>query len=171
MASPICWGSSTRDSRTRSGASSRAICPWAKREWRTCRTEWGLFRHYWITVKFLLAAVGSLVLVTHMRVVSQMSGIARATSLTAGDFGGLRVQLVVHAVGGLLVLIAATVLSIYKPWGLTPYGRRKQEEKHGASRKSTPGSRRGLYLMLGIVGFVLVLLVLHHLLGGGPHHH
>ena len=65
-------------------------------------TEWGLFRHYWITVKFLLAAVGSLVLVTHMRVVSQMSGIARATSFTAGDFGGLRVQLVVHAVEAFL---------------------------------------------------------------------
>src|SRR5262245_7499551 len=30
-------------------------------------TEWGLFRHYWITAKFLMASVGSLILLVHMR--------------------------------------------------------------------------------------------------------
>ena len=32
-------------------------------------------------------------------------------------FNLLRIQLVLHAVGGLLVLLAATALSVYKPWG------------------------------------------------------
>jgi len=31
---------------------------------------------------------------------------------------------VVHAAGGLLVLLTATVLSVYKPWGKTGYARR-----------------------------------------------
>ena len=31
-----------------------------------------------------------------------------------------------HAVLALLILLVATVLAIYKPRGVTPYGRRKQ---------------------------------------------
>ena len=38
-------------------------------------------------------------------------------TLAAGDFSELRVQLLVHAVGGLLVLLTITALSVYKPWG------------------------------------------------------
>jgi hypothetical protein len=87
-------------------------------------TEWGLFRHYWISVKFVLTVVGTLVLLGHMRAVSRMAAIAAETTLAPGDFGMMRLQLVVHAGGGLGVLLAATVLSVYKPWGRTPYGRR-----------------------------------------------
>jgi hypothetical protein len=92
-------------------------------------TEWGLFRHYWILVKFLLSIGGTLVLLLHMRAVSRMSGIAAETTLSSADFGMLRTQLVVHAGGGLLVLLAATALSVYKPWGRTRYGQRKQHER------------------------------------------
>jgi hypothetical protein len=90
-------------------------------------TEWGLFRHYWILVKFLITLGGTFVLLVHMRRVSQMSAIAAETALSRDDFGLLRTQLVVHAVGGLLVLLAATALSIYKPWGkLRPFQRAKR---------------------------------------------
>jgi hypothetical protein len=126
-------------------------------------TEWGLFRHHWISVKFLMASVGSVILLVHMRAVGQMAGFARTTSLSAGEYGDLRISLVVHAVGGLLLLLTTTALSVYKPWGLTPYGRRRQAE--GALR------RRGLYIVLGIVGWILLLLLLHRLAGGGPRHH
>src|SRR5262249_32846742 len=51
-------------------------------------TEWGLFRHYWIVVKFVLATAGSIVLLVHMRVGGQMSGVARATALFAGEVWG-----------------------------------------------------------------------------------
>jgi hypothetical protein len=127
-------------------------------------TEWGLFRHYWVTVKFVLASVGSVILLTHMRAVGQMSGFARTTSLAADQYGDLRVSLVVHAVGGLLLLLTATALSIYKPWGMNPYGRREpQAVAADSSRKWT--------LTLAVIGLVLLLLVLHHLAGGGPRHH
>ncbi|AKJ04501.1 hypothetical protein ATI61_101413 [Archangium gephyra] len=89
-------------------------------------TEWGLFRHYWIQVKFLLTLVGTLVLWVHMRAVSRMAGIAAETEWLMADSGMLRLQLVVHAAGGLLVLLIATVLSVYKPWGRTPHGLRQQ---------------------------------------------
>lgn len=135
-------------------------------------TEWGLFRHYWITVKFLLAAVGSLILLLHMNVVGQMSGIARTTTLSVGDFSEIRIKLVVHAAGGLLLLMAATILSFYKPWGMTPYGRRKQQEKSAPVRPPALGhpSRRGLVISIGIIGLILLFLVIHHLSGGLRHH-
>jgi len=138
-------------------------------------TEWGLFRHYWVTVKFVLAAAGSLILLTHMKVVGQMADSARAATFSDEAFGGIRVQLVVHAAGGLLVLLAATALSFYKPWGMTPYGRRIQQA-HSApvlaiDKSSTAPSRLGIYYLLGIMGTVLALLLLHHLAGGGLRHH
>jgi hypothetical protein len=137
-------------------------------------TEWGLFRRHWVLVKFLLAVGATIMLLLHMSVVSYMSGIARETTLSRGDFGTLRIQLVVHAAGGLLVLLGATALSIYKPWGMTPYGRWKNQEVATLvvklDRVSTTGIRWGRYIVFGIVGLILLLLVLHHLSGGGLHH-
>jgi len=88
-------------------------------------TEWGLFRHYWILVKFLMTLVGTLVLLGHMRNVSRMARLAAETTFSRAEVGILPLQLVVHATGGLLVLLAATALSVFKPWGRTPYGRRR----------------------------------------------
>jgi hypothetical protein len=39
------------------------------------------------------------------------------------------IQLVVHAAGGLVLLLVPAVLSIYKPPGITRYGWRKQHEQ------------------------------------------
>ena len=90
-------------------------------------TEWGLFRHYWILVKLVLTVGGTTVLLMHMPAVSRMSGIAAATTSFGPDLGKLPIQLVVHATGGLVILLAATTLSVYKPWGKTGRGRRKQQ--------------------------------------------
>ena len=38
-----------------------------------------------------------------------------------------------HAVGGLVVLLVVTVLNVYKPQGLTPYGWRRQDESRTRS--------------------------------------
>jgi hypothetical protein len=90
-------------------------------------TEWGLFRHYWVSAKFLLTSVATLILLGHMPAVSHMSGLAAtATASSSPDFGVMPIQLLVHAAGGVLVLLTITTLSVFKPWGRTPYGRRKQ---------------------------------------------
>ncbi len=92
-------------------------------------TEWGLFRHHWILAKFLMTLVGTLVLLGHMRNVSRMARIAAEMTSPHAEVGILPLQLVVHAAGGLLVLLAATALSVFKPWGRTAYGQRKQVER------------------------------------------
>jgi hypothetical protein len=80
-------------------------------------TEWGLLRHYWIVAKLALTVAATGVLLMHIPTVSRMARIALATTLSSGDFKMLRIQLVVHAVGGLLVLLTTTALSVYQPWG------------------------------------------------------
>jgi hypothetical protein len=148
-------------------------------------TQWGLFRHYWILMKFLLTTAATIVLLGHMEAVSRMSDVAAQTTLSSADFRALRIQLVVHAAGGLLVLLAATTLSVYKPWGMTPYGRRKQHERRTVSqtdRLSHPDSSarpdqgsttiapRWVYVVgIHAIGLALLFVVLH-LAGVGPRH-
>lgn len=103
-------------------------------------TQWGLFRHWWVLAKFLLTSGGTLVLLQHMQSVTRMSGVASDMLLSATDFRLLRIQLVAHAVGGLLMLCVATVLSVYKPWGMTPYGLRKQHERRDVVLAGLPFS-------------------------------
>lgn len=80
-------------------------------------TAWGLFRYYWVVAKLSLTVVATAILLMHVPAVSRMARIAVTASLTTGDLAGVRMQLVVHAVGGLLVLVTTTALSVYKPWG------------------------------------------------------
>jgi hypothetical protein len=41
---------------------------------------------------------------------------------------------VLHAGAALLLLLVATVLAVYKPQGMTRYGRRKQREQRAVSQ-------------------------------------
>lgn len=100
-------------------------------------TPWGLFRHYWILVKFALTAFATIVLLLHMPTVSYFAGIAAGTD-SANILDGLRAGLpgeLVHGGGGLLVLVAATTLSVYRPTGVTTYGWRKQREQRSLVRQ------------------------------------
>ena len=114
-------------------------------------SQWGLFRFYWVLVKFILTFGASIILVNHMPVVRRMAKMVAGGKLAGPDFNMLRVQLLVHAADGLLILIITTVLSVYKPWGKI--------------MKS-----RGLYLLLGFTG-VLFLFIILHLIGGGMSSH
>lgn len=89
-------------------------------------TTWGLFRHYWVVAKLGLTVLATIILLVKMEPISYLAGAAGSGTLVHGALRGVRVQLVVHAVGGMLVLFVATILSVFKPWGLTPYGRSSQ---------------------------------------------
>ena len=47
-------------------------------------------------------------------------------TLSPDDHRGMRLQLVFDAGAALAVLIVVTVLAVYKPRGMTRYGRRKE---------------------------------------------
>jgi hypothetical protein len=93
-------------------------------------TTWGLFRHYWVLFKLLLTVVATVVLLIYMGTFRYMAGVA-ADPTTA--LGAVRnPSPVLHATLALLVLLVSTVLAVYKPRGMTPYGRRKQHELNQA---------------------------------------
>jgi hypothetical protein len=75
---------------------------------------------------------------------------------------------VIDAGLALLVLLATTTLSVYKPWGITPYGRRRQ---HQVSQHGDPGggldreSAIRIPLAYALVVGALLLVVLLHLTG------
>jgi hypothetical protein len=97
-------------------------------------TTWGLFRHYWIVIKLLINVFASVLLLVHMRPTTYLAGVAATTTLSGTDLRGLRVQLVADAGAAVVILLVATVLSVYKPRGMTAYGRRKQREERAASQ-------------------------------------
>lgn len=93
-------------------------------------TVWGLFRHYWVLAKFSLTVLTAVVLLLQLDLIGYVAAAAVA-GLAEADLSGLRSSLVVHAAGGIVVLVTTTVLSIYKPRGLTRYGWRKQQRQLG----------------------------------------
>ncbi|CAN7384793.1 hypothetical protein LJR235_002262 [Pararhizobium sp. LjRoot235] len=88
-------------------------------------TTWGLFRHYWVLAKLLLTIFTALVLMLQMSVIAHIAALAADPAFSSTDIPGLRCSLVVHATGGLVVLLVTTTLSVYKPRGLTRYGWRR----------------------------------------------
>jgi uncharacterized membrane protein len=85
-------------------------------------TEWGLFRHYWVIAKLVLTLLSTAILLLHMPTVSRVAQTAASMTLPIVSSDVLRTQLVVHAAGGLVVLIAITAISVFKPWGRTRFG-------------------------------------------------
>ena len=88
-------------------------------------TKWGLLRHYWISAKLALT-VG--VIVTGIALVDRL--VQRSITGQAMDGGQLlgvatspATLLICLSAAHVLMLGAATVLSVYKPWGKTPLGR------------------------------------------------
>ena len=97
-------------------------------------TKWGLFRHYWIVVKLLMNVSAVIVLLLYMQTLGYMAELAARTTGPGGGLTGLRdPSPVVHAGVGLLLLLVAATLSVYKPQGLTRYGQRKQRGPGPAS--------------------------------------
>lgn len=87
-------------------------------------THFGLLRQWWVTTKLTIALA---VITTDVLVIHDAVGEAlHAPSAPRPLFGAT----VAHTV----VLAAATVIAIYKPWGPTPRGRRKASGRLTDSR-------------------------------------
>jgi hypothetical protein len=88
-------------------------------------STWGLFRHYWVVFKLLINVFATIVLLMYTQTLDSLA--QAATESSGGDISALRTASpLLHACAALLLLLAATVLAVYKPSGLTPYGRRKR---------------------------------------------
>lgn len=95
-------------------------------------TPWGLFRHYWVVIKFALTLVATILLLLHSRPIAYLARVAEETAMGSADHRQLRTQLVFDAGAALLLLLVNTALALYKPRGVTRYGWRKQYEERGS---------------------------------------
>ena len=91
-------------------------------------TKWGLFRHWWVLISFLLTIGATGVLLSEASVITASAEIA-ADPMSSTDALLAVPSTLPHSVGGLAVLLVVQVLNIFKPQGLTPYGWRKQQEE------------------------------------------
>ncbi|WP_104524834.1 hypothetical protein [Blastococcus atacamensis] len=88
-------------------------------------TPWGLVRHYWVVVKLVLTVASTALLLLHSGPIGHLGAVAGSGARLGADLDGMRLQLVVDAAAALLVLLGATALALWKPRGLTRWGRRR----------------------------------------------
>jgi hypothetical protein len=84
-------------------------------------TKWGLFRHYWVLIKFLITIPCAILLLLHMQPIHALARVTAETNFS--DLGRLQIQLAAKAGAALVVLLVATTLSVYKPEGVTRWGK------------------------------------------------
>jgi hypothetical protein len=130
-------------------------------------TEWGLFKHYWVVVKLIIGVLATAILLLHTRAIEQVATVAMNSTLTATDVRQLRVQLTADAIGAIVALLIATALSIYKPRGLTPYGR----DRLIVERPELGATPRWVYAARIIAVLVVSLFLIAHLMKGRMHGH
>ena len=92
-------------------------------------TSWGLLKHYWIVAKLALtvAAVLCGIFVVRPLVQQAIAATSGAAPLTTPDPGSAPMLLIAASAANVLMLGAATVISVYKPWGAIARGRREAQ--------------------------------------------
>jgi hypothetical protein len=142
-------------------------------------TTWGLFRYNWVVLKLGVTVFATVILLIYMGTFRQMAGVAADPAM---DLAVVRnASPIVHAILALILLLAATWLGVYKPFGMTPYGMRQQSAARQTftsiaeplplvSAPAASHTARWVYLVgIAAVGLIL-LVVVSHLTGTGFHH-
>ncbi|MFF5218411.1 DUF2269 domain-containing protein [Micromonospora sp. NPDC000442] len=109
-------------------------------------SPWGLVRHWWVLIKLAIVVVATAVLIMQVEPVAALADATVASPPTADGMQWREavVSLVVHAVGGLVILLTATVLAIYKPRGATGFAARGSARRHRTGGAAATNGRKGL---------------------------
>jgi hypothetical protein len=140
-------------------------------------TKWGLFKHYWVVSKLVLTAFATVILLVYMGTFRQMAGVAADPVV---DIAAVRnASPLIHSVLAFILLTVTTVLGVYKPFGMTAYGRRVYEQRRGdvaegdafsgvavVERSAFPSS----YVLAAFIVLIVLALTVLHLLGSGFRH-
>jgi hypothetical protein len=120
--------------------------------------------------KLALTVVATAILLAHTQPIGRVAAVAAQGALSSGELHRLRIQLVADAGAALVALLVATTLSIYKPWGMTRYGRRGEVIAVSAKGRWTASVSWQSLWIVGLIVAILLFAVLH-LTGGGFVHH
>lgn len=100
-------------------------------------TSWGLLRHYWVLVKLVMNLFATGVLLLYMQTLGVLAHEARTAAASGANQLG-NPSPVLHAAGAVVLLLMALMLSVYKPRGLTRYGRRHARRPPAVAAARTP---------------------------------
>jgi hypothetical protein len=139
-------------------------------------TSWGLFRHYWVMLKLGITVFATVILLIYMGTFRQMAGVAADPVV---DLEAVRnASPIVHAVLALALLLAATVLGVYKPFGMTAHGIQRLDDQRrvvSSSREAAVGvevrTPTWIYLAGALALALALLVIISHLIGLSPTHH
>jgi hypothetical protein len=132
-------------------------------------TPWGLFRHYWVVSKLLITLFATVILLIYMGTFRQMAGMAADPVVELGLVRNPSPM--VHSILALILLLLATVLGVYKPFGMTAYGKRQQVGQPAAQRSPLADAKRvgtepSVYFAWIVVVSLILLFIAAHLLSG-----
>ena len=131
-------------------------------------------------MKLGITVFATVILLIYMGTFRQMAGVAADPVV---DLAVVRnASPIVHAILALVLLLAAAVLGVYKPFGLTDHGKRRFDEQRQAASATVAnagtaevwdaGSTPVWVYVAGAVAIGLALLVvILHLTGFSPTHH
>jgi hypothetical protein len=126
-------------------------------------TQWGLFKHWWILVKLILTVIATLILMLHMQPISYLADVATQQVIARDELRNLRIRIIADAAAAILVLIAITTVSVYKPWGKIQFG------VSLPAFKGTTTKPMGKYLIIGFAIAIAIFITLHLMKGGMNH--
>jgi uncharacterized membrane protein len=135
-------------------------------------TPWGLFRHYWVVLKLAITVFATVILMIYMGTFRQMAGVAADPVVELGLVRNP--SPLVHSILALILLVGATILGIYKPFGMTPYGRRTpaaQFRTVSSAAAMATGRQRWPYLFGVLIIAMIALFIVLHLTGTMPFRH
>lgn len=88
-------------------------------------TKWGLIRHYWVVIKLVLTIVATAVLLVQVAPIEALAEMAVDVDSSLVVIQRNARRPLIHAAGGLFVLLVTQALGVYKPRGVTPSARRQ----------------------------------------------
>ncbi|MEV0649552.1 hypothetical protein AB0I28_30275 [Phytomonospora sp. NPDC050363] len=99
-------------------------------------TPWGLLRHKWVAVKFVLTMI-----TVGLVAFSMSPGLSEKAALAAAGTPVVDVNLIVAPTVALSTYVFMLALSILKPWGMTPHGRRVKAAKAAKAAEERRAAR------------------------------
>lgn len=104
-------------------------------------TKWGVVRHWWVVAKLVITAAlvvgGNGFLNPRLQLASERALALTGDAVTAAGLGAVRFPVAYVPGIAVVLLIAATALSTYKPWGRTRFGRRQAMTARAARTQKT----------------------------------
>jgi hypothetical protein len=95
-------------------------------------TPWGLVRYWWVVVKLILSLIMTVLvfvsLLPGVRAMAVLSDTTISADALRASLGSLPTGLMFPPIVSFLMLGTAAILSIFKPWGRTPWSRETRSE-------------------------------------------